>query len=220
MKEALRAHAERTRSELRSGALPPANFRAALVSVPPMERDAWLDFVFGLEEVPDDGPELPPGCVPYLPCPVDALVTAFELAELQASDTFVDIGCGTGRAALLAHVMTGASSIGVEVQPTLAREARTLAQRFEGARISVMEGDAAQLTGQIPSGTVFFLYCPFSGDRLEQVLDGLEATARTRQIRICTVNLPPLTRPWLLPVSSGDERVAVYRSSVRLTSPG
>jgi hypothetical protein len=41
-------------------------------------------------------------------------------------------------------------------------------------------------------GTVFFLYCPFGGDRLKRVLDELEAIARTRQTRVCCVGMPPL----------------------------
>jgi len=43
--------------------------RQALTQVPPSDRDAWLDRVLELHEIPDDSPDLPRGCVPYLPCP-------------------------------------------------------------------------------------------------------------------------------------------------------
>jgi SAM-dependent methyltransferase len=195
-----------------SGRSTPALFREALTSVPPAQRDPWLDLVFGLEEVLEDGPELPRGCVPYLPCPVDALLRAVDHAGVHSSDVFVDIGSGLGRAALLAHLLTGAASIGLEIQPALVRASRDLARRLGVSRSSAVEGDAVGLAGHIAIGSVFFFYCPFSGDRLEKVLTDLEAIARTRPIRICCVDLPLPPRPWLTLVScSGD--LVVYRSN-------
>src|SRR5215468_8063758 len=80
MDEEHRESAERVRSLIERGQQDPSTFRAALLSVPPTERDAWLDLVFGLGELPDDGPELPRDCDPYLPCSVDALLRMVEQA--------------------------------------------------------------------------------------------------------------------------------------------
>jgi SAM-dependent methyltransferase len=183
------------------------------MSVPAKDRDAWLDCVLGLDSIPNDGPELPRGCVPYLPCPVDSVLRVLDLAEVQASDTFVDVGSGVGRAAALAHLVTGAQAIGIEIQPALVHAARALATRINGLRFIPIEGDAALLAGRLEIASVFFLYCPFSGERLEKVLDGIEPVARTRQIRVCSVDLPIPARPWLAPVSPPDRDVAVYRST-------
>jgi hypothetical protein len=209
-----RDSAERMRGLLSSTEATPALFRAALTTVPPTARDAWVDLVFGLDELPDDGPELPRGCAPYLPCSVDALLRLVEHAEVQASDVFVDVGSGVGRAALLVHLLTGAAAIGVEIQPALVRASRDLSARLQVSRFSPVEGDAARLTGLITIGSIFFLYCPFSGERLEQLLDDLEAIARTRPIRICCVDLPLLARPWLTLASPPFVDLAVYRSVV------
>jgi SAM-dependent methyltransferase len=205
--------AARTLALLASGQATPALFRTALMNVSAAQRDAWLDRVFGLDELPDDGPQLPRGCTPYLPCPVDAVLRALEHAEVQAGDVFVDVGSGLGRAAALARLLTGAASIGIEVQPALVQASRVLAQRLKVSRFSVVEGDAARLTEFISIGSVFFLYCPFSDQRLERVLDGLAAIAQTRQIRVCCVQLPLPSRPWLTPLALPDEDLAVYRSS-------
>lgn len=204
--------ADAARKLLSAGLASPATFRAALTRVPPRERDGWLDRVFGLDELPDDGPELPAGCVPYLPCSVDTLLRAVDLAELQADDVFVDLGCGLGRATALAHFLTGAGAIGIEIQPTLVSGARELASRLNASRVTVIEGDAAQLTRHVMTGSVFFLYCPFSGERLGRVVHDLESIARTRKIRVCTVGLTLPWRPWLSPVASVDD-LAVYRST-------
>src|SRR5689334_6805613 len=103
------------RAGVTRGRVSPAEFRAALAGVPREERDPWLDEVFGLGELPDDGPDLPPGCVPYLPCAVDTVLRMIEHADVRAEDVFVDVGAGLGRAAALIHVATGAAAIGLEI---------------------------------------------------------------------------------------------------------
>ncbi|HEX5751757.1 MAG TPA: hypothetical protein VFZ09_36395 [Archangium sp.] len=218
MEETHRESAEWIRSLLSNAQVTPAVFRTALTSVPPSERDAWLDQVLGLDSLAEDGPELPTGCVPYLPCPVDVLLRIVECAGVQASDVFVDVGSGVGRAAALVHLLTGASAIGIEIQPALVHTSRELAARWSALRFSPIQGDAAVLTGHITLGSIFFLYCPFSGERLETVLDGLEAIARTRPIRVCCVDLPLPPRPWLTFVSPPSGDLTVYRST--LLDPG
>lgn len=185
-------------------------FRATLESIAPAERDRWIDGIFGLQELPEDS-ALPRGCVPYLPCPVDPLLRMIELAEVAADDVFVDIGCGLGRAMALVHRLTGAQAIGLEIQPALVRQSRDLLQRLGAEHVVVAEGDAVRNLEDVAHGSVFFLYCPFSGPRLNLVLDRLESIARTRVIRVCSVDLPLPPRPWLIPVSVADD-LAVYRS--------
>lgn len=191
----------------------PAVFRAAVTRVSPGDRDAWLDLVFGLDVIPADGPELPRGCVPYLPCPVDTVLQIADHADVQASDVFVDVGAGVGRAAALMHLVTGAAAIGLEIQPALVRASRELAARFSTWRVTVVEGDAALTTGSMMSGSVFFLYCPFSGDRLDKVLADLELIARARQIQVCTLDLPLPPRPWLTLTARPSEGLSIYRST-------
>ena len=133
---------------------------------PPAARDTWVDRALGLDAIPEDGPELPRGCVPYLPCPVDALLRLIAHAPVGAADVFVDVGSGLGRAAALVHLLTGAPAIGVEVQPAHVAASRALAMRLRLRSASFLSGDAAEIVPQLTAGSVFFLYCPFSGDRL------------------------------------------------------
>jgi SAM-dependent methyltransferase len=186
-------------------------FLEALKAVPERDRDGWLNQVFGLEALPQDSPALPRGCVPYLPSSVNTLLRMIELAEMRPDDVFVDIGSGLGRATALTHLLTGAGAIGLEIQPELVRGSRELASRLNTERVVVVEGDAVKLTGSIAIGSVFFLYCPFSGERLDRVIDDLELIAQTRTIHVCSVDLPLPARGWLTPVSVSGE-LAVYRS--------
>ncbi|HEV8550378.1 MAG TPA: hypothetical protein VGQ57_15145 [Polyangiaceae bacterium] len=185
--------------------------RASLEALPNRERDAWLDSVLGIDAFPPDGADLPRSCTPYLPCSVDVLLRTVERARITSEDVFVDIGSGVGRVAVLVHVLTGAAAVGLEVQRALVEQSRALAETLSVTRVATIEGDAAEMVKLVPLGTVFFLYCPFSGARLERVLHHLEAMARARTIRICCVQLPALEREWLKLVSA-DEELSIYRS--------
>jgi hypothetical protein len=209
-----RASAVATRSQLRASGTAPENFRRALLEIDESRRDAWLDLVLGIDGVAEDGPALPRGCVPYLPCPVNVLLRVIEQAEVQSHDVFVDVGSGLGRATASIHLLTGAGAIGLEIQPHLVQASRALAERLELRRCSVIEGDAARLTADSAVGSVFFLYCPFSGERLAKLLDGLELIAQTRAIRVCCLDLLLPPRPWLSlrPPLAAD--LAVYRSTL------
>jgi len=190
----------------------PAAFRRALLAIPPGERDGWLDQLLGLGDAPDDGPDLPRGCVPYLPSPVDALLRVVDLAAIEASDVVVDVGAGMGRAAAFLHLATGASVVALEIQRALVRAARALTTRLALERITIVEGDVAALGRDLGGGTVFFLYCPFSGERLDRLVDALAPVARTRELRVCALDLPLPSRPWLAPMASGPGDLTVHRT--------
>ena len=204
--------AERMRALLARGHVPPAVFRAELMAIGPTDRDAWLDRVLAIEDVVADDRALPRGCVPYLPCAVDTIVAAVDAAQVGPSDMFVDVGCGVGRAVLAAHLLTGAAAVGMEIQPALASDAMERVSAMGLERVSFMLGDAVELIERT-EGTVFFLYCPFGGERVARTLHGLEAIARTRPIRIAAVDLPLPPCHWLMPIPTPRAELAVYRSA-------
>ncbi|HVY37814.1 MAG TPA: methyltransferase domain-containing protein [Polyangia bacterium] len=189
-----------------------AALRTALAAVPARDRDAWVDGALGVGAPPDDGPALPRGCVPYLPAPVDALLRLTEHAQVRASDVFVDVGAGAGRAAALVHLLTGASVVGLEIQPQLVAAARELAARLTLSRVSFVEGDAPRLTAALAEGSVFFLYCPFSGQRLAELLANLERVGRSREIRVCCLDVPLPPCPWLVPLPARWPDLQLHRS--------
>ena len=186
----------------------PASFRGALERLAPSERDAWLDRFLGLDDaLPADGPELAAGCVPYMPCGVATLLDVIDHARVTKDDVFVDVGAGLGRATAFVHLATGARAVGVEIQSDLARRARA----FGLHDVTIVEGDASRVVRSLTNGTVFFFYCPFSGDRLRRVLADLESIARAHTIRVCTLDLPLPPCTWLEETHASNG-LAIHRS--------
>jgi SAM-dependent methyltransferase len=207
------ASAEAARQSIERGDRDPAAFRAALLDIAVGERDAWVDLVLGLDDLAGDGPSLPAGCVPYLPCPVEVLLRVIDEVPIRSVDVFVDVGAGPGRVIALVHLLTGAGAIGLEIQPELVRAAEALTARLGLSRARCLEGDAATVAPFMVVGSVFFFNCPFSGVRLAKVLDGLEAIASTRQVCVCCVHLPLPARPWLTLEPGRGGELELYRST-------
>ena len=85
--------------------------------------------------------------------------------------TFVDLGCGKGRALMVAAELPFRRLVGVEISPELARIAQ--ANTAREPRIHVEQGDAA--TFAFPhEPLVIFLYHPFLPPVLKKVLRNLE----------------------------------------------
>lgn len=186
--------------------MPPAEFRASMERVPRGDRDAWLDAQLGISDVPDDI-ALPIGCVPYLPCPIGRLVRVVDLAQIRETDVFVDVGSGIGRAAAAVHLLTGARAIGLEIQPQLVEVSRALAPM-----VTTVQVDAGDANAEMPHGTVYFLYCPFSGDRLARFLANVRRIGTSSDIRIVCLDMTLPDRPWLAQEPTGDVDIAIYRT--------
>jgi len=165
-----------------------------------------------MDDLSLDGPALPAGGVPYLPCSVEILLRMVDEAPVRSSDLFVDVGAGPGRAMALVHLLTGAATVGLEVQPELVQVARGLIRRLRLSRVHCIEGDAATTAAAMVDGSIFFFYCPFSGARLAKVLDDLEPIARTRPLRLCCVDLPLPPRSWLTRQPGPGGELEIHRS--------
>lgn len=112
------------------------------------------------------------------------------------SYTFVDLGCGKGRALLVASEFPFREILGVELSVPLARVANRNAARFarrfpERWPIAVAVADASVFP--LPSGNVvLFLYHPFGAALVAQVVAGVEAALAAGHGRIFIVYYNPV----------------------------
>jgi SAM-dependent methyltransferase len=106
----------------------------------------------------------------------------FDPKRVLTPFTFVDLGCGKGRALLIAAHQGFSHLLGVELSPALAAVAQ---HNLPQAHILV--GDAA--TVQYPPGPLLvFLYHPFLAPLLRRVLENLLAQHKDREIYLLYAN--------------------------------
>ncbi|AKV00396.1 hypothetical protein AKJ09_07059 [Labilithrix luteola] len=209
MDDALRERARKARAEVESGTLRGERLIDLLHDVPALERDAWTDELLGIDAPPPDVAGLPRGAVPYLPCAVDEVLAMVRDVPIRPKDRLVDLGSGLGRVLILAHLLTGASACGVEIQEPLVRRARARCEALDLDRIEFVEANAAEVD---LDGTVFFLYAPFNGHLLSRVVARLEHVARRRSIVVCAVDLELRNVPWLSARKASSVSLTIYDS--------
>lgn len=213
MNEDLRLRARVLRAEIIDGARGKKLRGHALADLirdaPPRDRDTFVDEMLGFDHIPGDS-ELPRGGTPYLPCGVEEILRMVREVPLRPTDTFVDLGSGVGRVAILAHLVSGARAGGIEIQRPLVGVAR---ERVEALRLPDVTFVLGNVVDVELDANVFFLYSPFGGDMLRAVLAKLEALARTRAIVVCTVDME-LHAPWLVARRSTSLALTIYDSKI------
>ncbi len=211
MDDSLRRLARKAREEIQSGALRGGALVQRLTSISFFDRDVWVDELLGIDPPPPDIPGLPRGAVPYLPCGVEEILAMIRNVPLRPDDELVDLGSGLGRVVILGHLVSGARARGVEIQEPLVRSARACSAELGLTAVAFVHANAAELE---LDGSVFFLYAPFNGRMLAQVVGRLEAAARRRPIVVCAVGLELHDVPWLVSRRPPHRALALYDSRI------
>jgi histone methylation protein DOT1 len=160
------------------------------------------------------GPPPSPEMTAYQPTPARHILDLIAGCRFSTGDVFVDLGSGLGHVPLLVCLLAGIRARGVEVQPDHAASAQETARCLNLSRVQFLAEDARMT--DLSDGTVFYLFTPFTGSILADVVDRLHTQSKTRQIKICT--LGPCTcilqgQTWLTVDQRPDtERIAIFRS--------
>jgi hypothetical protein len=120
----------------------------------------------------------------YQPTPARHIFELIARAGLSERDILVDLGSGMGHVPLITAICTGARTSGIELEAAYVECARRCARELNLDNVTFIQQDAraADLSG----ATLFYLYTPFSGTILRDVLAALRHEAARREIRICT----------------------------------
>lgn len=200
----LRGHAA-LRAEIASGATRGPALRRVFDGVALLERDHFVEEVLGVAYPPLDERAPEPELISYVPSGYDEIMHAFDATALGARDRFLDIGSGTGKVVLLAKLLTGAESAGLEHDAALVGIAARAAQelRLDGARFACGDARDAEL---VPADVVF-MYLPFTGVTLERVMARI---AEQRPRRLCAAALDARRHPDLVDAAPARSWLHVY----------
>ena len=176
----------------------------------PDARDAGVETYLNIRTC--DVSSVSPGehLIGYHQSGVDAVLQAFAEVPLQAHDVLIDLGSGLGKVVMLAHLLTGAKARGIEIQSRLVEQARGAATRL-GLDVDFTQADVRD--SPLDDGTVFFLYLPFTGPVLADVLRRLEQVAKLHAIVVCALGVEvERLAPWLVPRPLDAFWLSVYDS--------
>jgi hypothetical protein len=177
-------------------------------------RDELVSGIFQFREPSEPHLQGSPEMVPYQPTPVRHILDLIAANVLSKGDILVDLGSGLGHVPLLVSLLTGIRSVGIEVQAVYVDSAQECAQSLHLSRVRFVAKDAR--AADLSDGTLFYLYSPFNGSILTDVLSALRRESRRKAIKICS--LGPCTstvanEPWLKASTLLDmERITVFES--------
>lgn len=137
-------------TQLRTNRVTDEAVLAAIAAVP---RELFVPRALRAVAYVDDDLEIERGR--YLMEPM-VFARLLQLAEIEPSDTVLDIGCGTGYSAVVIGRLAG-SVVAVESNPTLAQRAEELFRELDAGNVSLVRGPLERgHPPQAPYDVVFF----------------------------------------------------------------
>ena len=187
---------ERVRSAIATGVPPGSSFEAMIRGLGGAgaehrrdemgydQLDAFVNGLFSDQPLPAETKTLMRGMVSFHKTPVRVVFELVNLVEMSREDLFFDIGSGLGQVVLLVNLISGTRATGVEYEPAYCAYASAMASRLRLTNVEFINADARE--ADYSKGTVFFLYTPFEGGMLQDMLRLLQAASRDRVVRILT----------------------------------
>ena len=117
------------------------------------------------------------------------------------------------------HLLSGATARGVEFEPAFCEYAQACAAALGLTQVAFITADARR--ADYTEGNVFFMYTPFEGSMLREVLERLRELSRSGPIRLATYGSCTTIvaqQDWLSasnPAEPGSYRLAIFRSHSR-----
>ncbi len=114
---------------------------------------------------------------------------------LPAGSVLCDCGSGLGAVCLLYSFLSGRPSIGVERDPALVDRAKSAATEAGLSQVQFLEQDVRK--ADFSAADAFYFFNPFTGSIMDDVLQRLEAVARTKTIHLVGLASSFDQIPWL-----------------------
>jgi hypothetical protein len=146
--------------------------------------DVFINGLLLVTPVPIETKNREPEMVYYQQTPARIILELVEKADFTGEDVFYDLGSGLGQVPILVNLLSGATAKGIEFEPAYCDYARACAAELNLSGVEFVNVDARK--ADYSDGTIFFMYTPFKGRLLQEVLERLRQVARGRRIRLFT----------------------------------
>ncbi len=177
--------------------------------------DALIAGLFLSEPRPEESRARASEMIHLEPTPARAVLELADRAPMDQTSVFYDLGSGLGQVSILVHLLTGVRTRGVEYQPAFCQYAQRSAERFALSGVEFINADARDLAYE--DGTIFYLFTPFTGSILTDVLERLRWQAKRRRIAVCSFG-PSTVRvaqqEWLESIDVVDDIEHVFKLAI------
>jgi hypothetical protein len=189
-----------------------SDFLARVATLAPADRDAAIEELLGIAGEPPSSASPGDDLIGYHASGLAPIVRMLIDVPVVADDVVIDLGSGLGKVVILARLLTGATARGIEIQPALVHRANVAAARL-GVDVHFAQGDVRD--ADLDDGTVFFLYLPFTGPVLADVMRRLHGIASRRAIVVCALGMGlDREHPWLVRRAVDSFWLTIYESVV------
>jgi hypothetical protein len=135
-------------------------------------------------EVPEQTKQLEPEMVYYQKTPARIIFELIGKFAFSKSDVFFDLGSGLGQIPIVVNLLTGVKTRGIEFEPSFYEYAVNCASTLNLTDVTFINIDARD--ADYSEGSIFFMFTPFRGEIMLQVLDVLREKSLKRKIKIAT----------------------------------
>jgi SAM-dependent methyltransferase len=149
--------------------------------------------------------------------PAGAVLEMLDRVELSEASLFIDLGSGLGHVIFLVALLAGIRVVGIEIEAAYYQESLRVQQQLGLHTIELIHKDVRG--ADLERGTVFFLFTPFTGSIMTDVLRKLSDVGKRKPITVCSYGQSTLRiqqEPWLY--VEADEMLHPYRLAIFHTS--
>jgi len=146
--------------------------------------DVFINGLLLIQPAPIETKDREPEMVYYQQTPARIILELVEKAHFTKKDVFYDLGSGLGQVPILVNLLGGATAKGIEIEPSYCNYASVCAAELNLSHVEFVNVDARKV--DYSDGTVFFMYTPFEGRLLQEVLEKLRGESRRRMISLFT----------------------------------
>jgi len=135
-------------------------------------------------------PDSPDLRVHYTPTPYRILFKILRRVKIDSQDTFLDLGCGLGRAVFAASWSGAQKSVGVEIDAELTAGAQATYENSHMKDRNIEFVCTSAETFNLHDATVIYMFHPFGSGTMRKVIQTLEQNLkkRPRKLRIAYLN--------------------------------